>query len=193
MRFQKIVLVMTLSFSLASIGLAQTVVEAAQKEKERREAQKGPKGAVVTNADLANVKKKPALGSAKPEPFPAAPGEGPAGSDPAVAGDSRQPPPSPAQDKKAADLEKNAKTVYDERKAELETAWAKSRERVDLLNIKMLGLQQQWNGAVQPGMKDQIQKALSETALRLEEAKAEEKKAKDEFDKFYPPRGLPRI
>ncbi|MCX6563644.1 MAG: hypothetical protein NTU60_08575, partial [Candidatus Aminicenantes bacterium] len=69
---KKIVIFVFLPLFLASLGLAQSLVEAAKKEKERRENLKGRITSVVTNADLAKVKKKPAV----PMPSEVAPAEG---------------------------------------------------------------------------------------------------------------------
>ena len=50
----------------ASLVAAQSVAEAAKKEKERRENLKGKTTQVVTNADLAKTQKKPAVGTPTP-------------------------------------------------------------------------------------------------------------------------------
>lgn len=58
----------------AVLGEAQSLVEVAQKEKERRESLKGRRVLVVTNEDLANLKKLPAIVVTAPqEPAPVRP------------------------------------------------------------------------------------------------------------------------
>jgi hypothetical protein len=59
--------VVCLPFLLVSFLHAQSVVELAKKEKERRAALKGRSATVITSADIAKVKKRPAVVAIPPE------------------------------------------------------------------------------------------------------------------------------
>jgi seryl-tRNA synthetase len=71
-----------------------------------------------------------------------------------------------------------------ESKADLEAKWNRAKEWVELLNVKMLALQQQMAQAGNDPPKDQIQKDINDLTQRIQQAQADEKKAKDDLDKF---------
>jgi hypothetical protein len=188
-----VALALTMVLGLAAWAGAQSVAESSRQDKERRETliKGGP--VVVTNADLQKVKKKPAAANPGAAAPPAAgadiPAENPAQAD--LAGPEAKRPISKGQgapartaEIAASALEGNPRTVFDQRKAELTAAWATAKERIDLLNIKMLGLQQQMNAAVQPGVREQAQIALVETSKTLQDAQAAERKAREDLDRF---------
>jgi len=161
-----------LTLSLVQAAAAQSLTEAAKKEKERREALKGKTGVAVTNADLAGIKRKPAITSETPAEG-AKPAAAPAekSADAAVAGAA---PP--------ADLQAEARKKFEEKKTDLETRLAKAKEMVELLDLKMNALWQQFYSFNTMTPKDQVQKQISETHLKLQAAQAEQKKIKDELD-----------
>jgi hypothetical protein len=161
----------------SSLCLAQTLAEAAKKEKERREILKGQTSVAVTNADLAQVKKKPAVDTPKGEPPKE--GETPPGSAPAAA---LAPP--PALDLKVPTPGVESQAEYDAKKTELQSKLALAKERIDLLNLKIQALWQQYYQFNSMRPKDQIQKEIAETNLKLQAAAAEEKKTQDELAKF---------
>ncbi len=163
---------------LAALFLpGQTVAEAAKKEKERREALKGKTATVVTNADLVRTKKKPAVTlqtedekppeerlsgrTAFPQPLAAAPAE-------------RSP-----QEIRAERAER-----FEQGKLEIETRLKAAREMISLLKLKMAALQQQFYNFSNTTSRDQIQREISETYLKLQAASGEEARIKDELDKF---------
>jgi hypothetical protein len=154
----------------------QTVVEAAKKEKERREALKGKQGEVVTNADLVRTKKKPAViqpdsGGAPPAEKPNRPADAAASAPPAI-----QPVPT--------DLRAEQAKLFDEGKLEIENRLKAAQELIDLLKLKMTALQQQLYNFSNTTSRDQIQRDISETYQKLQAAVGEETKIKDELDKF---------
>ncbi|MGA2588029.1 MAG: hypothetical protein ABSF88_13530 [Candidatus Aminicenantales bacterium] len=163
--------------SLAAFLPAQSVSEAAKKEKERREALKGKPTVVVTNADLSKTMKKPAVAA-----NPARPAEGENAAAQDTAASAKEP--ATGKDTTAADLQAEARKKRDEKKAELEDAWNKAKDMVELLNLKMNALWLQFYSHNSMTSKDQIQKSISETYQKLQAAQAEEKKAKDELDKL---------
>lgn len=174
MRALKILSAAVLALFLAQFAPGQSLTEAAKKEKERRESLKGKAGVVVTNADLAGTKKKPAVALQTP-----AEGEKPAAI-PAV----KSVEPSSSEAAPPVDLQTEAKKKFDEKKSELEGRLSKAKEMVELLDLKMNALRQQFYSFNSMTSKDQIQKQISETYQKLQAAQTEEKKLKDELDKI---------
>jgi hypothetical protein len=169
----------TIFLFTTSFLAAQSVVEAAKKEKERREALKGKTVVAVTNADLAKTQKKPAVVTAPPPavedvqegvpPPEALPKEGAA---------------AVASEKPSANLQSEARKKYEEKRAELETKWKAAKELAELLDLKMNALWQQYYSFNTMVQKDQVQRTISETFQKYQTAKADEAKAKDELDRF---------
>jgi hypothetical protein len=180
---KKIVILVFLPLFLASFGLGQSLAEAAKKEKERRENLKGRITSVMTNADLAKVKKKPAV----PAPAETAPAEGQeAGqaapkNSPAGTG---QPRPAVPQNQMSQEPQTFTRTGSAENQAALEAKWNRAKEWVELLKVKMLALQQQMALAGNQPPKDQIQKEMNDLSQRIQQAQADEKKAKEDLDKI---------
>ena len=216
---KKIVVALFLFVLGVSFAGAQSLAELAKKEKERRAALKG-KQTVVTNADLGKLKKKPAMSESVPEkpaeeaeggeeaapggePAEAAavegeeaPGEGdiqPAGGETLPA--EVQPPPAeepPAEDA-GAEL---SKEEFDLRKSELEDAWNKAQELVELLTLKMNGLWQEFYSLDDMQHRERIQQQISETYEKLLRAQDDEIKVRKELDDFIahaPREGVPKI
>ena len=169
----KIIAAAVLAISLALPAPGQSLAEAAKKEKERRESLKGKASVVVTNADLAGTKKKPAIAV-----NPQTPAES---EKPAAAAKPGEP--SAGEAAPPADPQIEAGKKFDEKKSELEGRLSKAKELVELLNLKMSALQQQFYSFNSMTAKDQVQKQLSETLQKLKAAQAEEAKIKDELDK----------
>lgn len=171
---KKIICAFILPILLASTLAAQTLAEAAQKEKERRETLKGKAGVVVTNADLAKTRKKPSAS------FPAggAGAEGPAGTQAADAAGAAE------ANRVEADRQAEIRKRFDEKKAELEAKAAQSKERAELLNLKLKSLQQQFYTFANMQTKDVIQRQIAETYQMLQAAVAEQARAKAELDRF---------
>lgn len=159
---------------------AQDLVELAKKEKERRESLKGKKGAVITNADLGRVTKKPAFAlppppettaneAAEEEGEETAPPEG--GFPPETQTQEQQPTP-PAAQATEADLKA------------AEEKWNATKELVDLLSMKMNGLWQEFYSLDDMSVRDEIQKQISDTYQKLLKTQEEETKARLEMDKI---------
>lgn len=160
---------------LASFLYPQSLAEIAKKERERRAKLKARASVVVTNADLAKMKKKPALEvpPAPPEPIletaempeaqsaAADRGQEPAGT--AASSEENVPPP---------DLQA--------RQEKLE----KAREYVELLTLKMSALWQQFYGLVDVGAKEAVQKDIGETFIKLQKAQEDETQARLELERY---------
>ena len=176
MRAKKIFLFVFLPLLLGSLVYSQTLVEIASKERERRESLKGKKAKVITNAELAKMKKKPAL------EIPAA--ESPRAKEEAKAAES----PSPTQAKEPPPQPPSVEPVpADKSPATLRQAqqrWEKAKEYVDLLTLKMGVLWQEYNGLDATASKEPIQQAISETFIKLEQAQEEEGQARQELERL---------
>ncbi len=70
MSFKKIIVAISLPLFFTAVLSSQSLVDLAKKEKERREKLKNQEKTVVTNADLANLKKGPALTTSRPAASP---------------------------------------------------------------------------------------------------------------------------
>lgn len=171
---QRIIAAAVLLLILSPLAPAQSLTEAAKKEKERRESLKGTPSKVVTNADLAKTTKKPAVETVA-ETTPAE------GEKTDALG---APPPAQGTDKSFTELQAEALKKFAEKKAELESRWNRAQELVELLNLKMNALWQQFFTFNSMTSKDQIQKEISETFQRLQDAKGEEATAREELNKF---------
>jgi hypothetical protein len=158
-----------------SLVFSQTLAEIAQKERERRASLKGKKAVVVTNADLARMKKKPALEVPPPEVPPETAEPEAAESAPPTVPQAAVPPPA------AAPLPESAAqaTLQD-----LQARWEKAKEYVELLTLKMTALWQQFYALDNLTTRDALQLSISETFVKLEKAQEEEAKALQELEKF---------
>lgn len=172
---------------VASSSFPQTLAEIAKKERERRESLKGKKGIVVTNADLAKLKKKPALevppAIGEPEKMgpplatPAEPSaETPSETAPQAVEPKVETIPSGAPAQESALSEANLKSLQDR--------WEKAKEYVELLTLKMGALWQELANVEAPSAKEAVQLAIAETFLKLQSAQEEEEKARQELEKF---------
>jgi hypothetical protein len=163
---------------LVSLLFPQTLAEIAKKERERRAKLKGRTTVVVTNADLAKMKKKPALEipPAPPEPVPESAVE---------PGAPEAPPPAAAepQEPSTTTAPPPESGAPSDLKA-LQERWEKAKEYVDLLTLKMSALWQQFYGLVDPGAKEAVQQAIGETFIKLQNAQEEETRVRLELEKF---------
>ena len=180
MRARRISLLLILPLFLASLVFSQSLAEIAKQERERREALKGKKAVVVTNADLARMKKKPAL------EVPAAEGQ------PAEAGGAETPEPAPASQPAAETAqpgqglaaEEPESAPSQEKLRELQSRWEKAKEYVELLTLKMGALWQEYYGLESSTAKEAIQQSISETFLKLEKAQEDEILARRGLERF---------
>lgn len=178
MSFKKIIVGISLPLFLTSVLSSQSLVELAKKEKERREKLKNQEKTVVTNADLSNIKRGPALTTSRQ----AAPPEGSA-----MAGSSSE---KSAQDKaepsgakaRSSDARSPDRAEPQENTpGELEQKWKSAREQVGLLTTRMNGLWQEFYSMDDMSSRENIQRNISETSLRLQKAKEDEARARKEY------------
>jgi hypothetical protein len=161
---------------LSAFLLSQSLMDIAQKERERRASLRGKKVAVITNADLARLKKRPAL-----EIPPAPPA-------PTLEERAAAVPPSPAEQKPQETSPPTASAPAGDRKPatlqELQQRWDKAKEYVELLTLKMGALWQEFNGLRDAQSKEAVQQSIGETFAKLQTAQEEETKARLELEKF---------
>jgi len=178
MSFKKIIVGISLPLFLTSVLSSQNLVDLAKKEKERREKLKGQTKKVVTNADLSNIKRGPALTTSRQAGSPE--GSARAGSSSEMSSLDKAEPSgarSRASNAKGADRAEPQENAQDE----LEQKWKSSREQVGLLTTKMNGLWQEFYSMDDMGSREKIQRDISETSLRLQKAKEEEARARKEY------------
>jgi hypothetical protein len=183
----------------ASLG-AQSLAELSKMEKARRESLKGPKAAVIRNADLLRVQKTPAVEVAPPEAemTEALEGETAAGateaataSEPSGSGapSGRRITPRVGPDGPVITGEANRDQA--EGGGTLDAQLQAAKELVDLLTTKMNALRQQleYQDAMVPGYV--IQQQLDETNQRLLKAQAQQARIEDQISRKSAARKAP--
>lgn len=166
----------------SSLVFSQSLVELAKKEKERRAKLKKKSSVVVTNADLARLKKKPAVEITSPLPQEE------------IKSPAKRTSPSPqirvtdrtatTPKTKKVSLAKGEAVDQQETtgfSGSLEEQLKKAQELVGLLTLKMNALWQEFYSLDDMTPRDLIQKQISETYLQLQKAKAEEEKLKKQL------------
>jgi len=150
--------IITITFSLmllVSFLCSQSVVELAKKEKERRAKIKGKKAVVVTNTDLRNLKRGPAISIIEP-----------------------------AFDEDTLSLPtEEIEPVDTEEQTRLEANWNRANERASLLTLRMNELQQRFFSFENLYDRAEMQREIVETFQKLQEAKQNAETAKRELDK----------
>ncbi len=178
MSCKKIIVGICLPLFLTSVLSSQSLVELAKKEKERREKLKKQEKIVVTNADLSRIKRGPALTTSRQASSPE--GSAMAGSSSDMSAQDKAEPsganpksPDASSPDRAAPQENNT--------AELEQKWKRAREQVGLLTTSMNGLWQEFYSMDDMSSREDIQRNISDTSLRLQKAKEEEARARKEY------------
>jgi len=164
----------------------QDLVDAAKKEKERRDGQKNTKTVTITNATLSELKKAPSVPSIRSGGGPAA-GTAlnagatiPAGSIQTAA--MAPPLTGPEPESPGAMTKEQEKADYQDR-------YDKAKERLDLLGLKMLNLRQQLTTFNSMQTKDKVQMDFAETYQKFQQAQADAAKAKEDLDRVLGPGG----
>jgi hypothetical protein len=187
MRMTKLLAALVLPLFLASFLQSQSLAELAKKEKERRAAMKG-KGTVITSADIAKVKKRPAVESVAETA--AAGEEGLAAEAAAGAQQEGAPPVVEAQAAEGAaaaepspdDQAAQAKKDTEKKLAELADLAKEKAELVELLNLKMNALYQEFYGLENLKSRELIQIQISDTYDKLLKAETDSAKAQKDLE-----------
>jgi len=192
--------VFVLPLLLVSFLQSQSLAELAKKEKERRAALKGKPATVITTADLAKVKKRPAVEigtqeqaaeTVAAEEVAAPPGAGQeavaaeAAADPAVAdSEATAPPAKPIETlpdlQNAPPAAKDIQAKIDE----LTKAATEKQELVELLNLKMNSLYQEFYNMEIVKSRETLQLQISDTYDKLLKAQLDATKAVKELDDY---------
>ncbi|MBE3130059.1 MAG: hypothetical protein IMZ54_04975 [Acidobacteria bacterium] len=183
---KKILVYLFLPLLLASFLHSQSLADLAKKEKVRRAALKGKGAAVTTSADLAKVKRKPAVESAGQEQTAeeavAQVGQGetpPAAGQPAAA----------VAEKLAAETPPGETPAMSEKEflakqAELGEASKQKQEMVELLALKLNSLYQEFYGLDNMKSREILQSQISDTYDKLLKAEVEANKANKDLEDF---------
>ena len=182
---------------LVSFLQSQSLADLAKKEKARRASLKGKSATVVTTADLAKVKKRPAVESTTQEQ--AAEGTGEATQAAGTQGQAQEgvtPPATQATEAAAAQVEKpaeetppgtapamSAQDIQKKQKELAEIAQQKA-EMVDLLTTKMNALYQEFYGLDNLKSREMVQIQISDTYDKLLKAETDSAQAKKDFEDF---------
>ncbi len=148
----------TITFSLMlflNFLCSQSVVELAKKEKDRRAKFQGKKAVVVTNNDLRNLKRGPAVSIIEP-----------------------------AFDEASLSLpvEEIEQEDTDEQ-TRLEANWNRTNEHASLLTLRVRELQQRFFSFENQYDRAEMQREIVQTLQKLQEAKQNAETAKRELDK----------
>jgi hypothetical protein len=176
------ILAVAVSASLAvSLCFSQDLVEAAKKEKERRDALKEKKVVSVTNLDLTGLRKRASVARLNPEG--PAPLETESGGSKGALKVTMQNPPGAAVPT-GPEPESPSVSRRDEQRAEIQALYDRAKERVDLLTLKILSLRQQLTTFNSMQSKEAVQKEFAETYQKLQDAQVEAAKAKEDLDRL---------
>lgn len=192
---KKILASLFLPLLLASFLQSQSLVDLAKKEKERRAALKGKGAPVTTSADLAKVKRRPAVESAGREQAGQADVKAQQGETPPAAG--RQ---AAAGEAKAAETAAEAEKPAEEtppgqapamsekefqaKLTELADASKEKQEMIDLLTLKLNSLYQEFYGLDNMKSREILQVQISDTYDKLLKAEADANKARKDLEDF---------
>jgi hypothetical protein len=186
--------VIVLPLLLVSFIQAQSLADLAKKEKERRAALKG-RAITVTTADIAKVKKRPAVETVGQEQgtgeeqaaqageagaqvlaegaLPVEAGTAGAGAEAALA-----PAEKPAERPAMSDKDVQART------ADLTKTVLDKQERVDLLTLKMNTLYQEFYSLDNLKSREMLQAQISDTYDKLLQAESDARKAEKDLEDF---------
>jgi hypothetical protein len=171
-----------LSLLVVSFLSAQSVTDLSKKEKARRAGVKNKPAAVITNADLAKLKKKPAVEVAEPEK---AEGETiPPSTREGTAPPQAAPEQKPVEQTLPADQSAMAEKDFKARLSELATKAQDAQEMIDLLTLKMNSLWQEFYNLGDVKARDFTQFQISETYDKLTKAEADAARATKDLDDF---------
>ncbi|MCX6571611.1 MAG: hypothetical protein NT006_09400 [Candidatus Aminicenantes bacterium] len=185
---KKILVSLFLPLLLASFLQSQSLADLAKKEKVRRAALKGKGATVTTSADLAKVKRRPAVESAVQEQMAQAgqaavkaqPGAKPsAAGQPAVATAEKT-----AEETPPGETPAMSEKEFLAKQAELGEASKQKQEMVDLLTLKLNSLYQEFYGLDSMKSREILQIQISDTYDKLLKAEAEANKANKDLEDF---------
>ncbi|MGB9836359.1 MAG: hypothetical protein ACPLRX_06440 [Candidatus Saccharicenans sp.] len=171
------------------IAQEQNLAELARKERERRQNLKSEKVKLITNKDLENLKKTPAL-IMKEQEVQTSSDNAPEGAAQSSSAPSvvhrvtvESPAGAPASSSSGVSAGQPGSSTSDQGSSTLETAWKKAQEYVELLTLKMNALWQEFYSLDDMTSRDHIQRQISETYEKLIKAQEEEARLRAEYEK----------
>lgn len=182
---------------LVSFLQSQSLADLAKKEKARRAALKGKTATVITTADVAKVKKRPAVESTNQEKTVEETAEAAQGAE--IQGQAQEgvTPPTTAEQGQAAEAQavKPAETPpaeapalsdkdYRAKQAELAKAVDDKQELIDLLTLKMNSLYQEFYTLDNVKSRELLQAQISDTYDKILKADIEAKQAVKDLQDF---------
>jgi hypothetical protein len=193
---KKFLVSLFLPLLLVSFLQSQSLAELAKKEKERRAALKGKGATVTTSADLAKVKRKPAVESARQEQTAeesaAQAGQAdvktrqgetpPVAGQPAVAAAAGAE--KPAEETPPGETPAMSEKEFQAKQAELVEASKQKQEMIDLLTLKLNSLYQEFYGLDNMKSREIIQAQISDTYDKLLKAETDANKATKDLEDF---------
>lgn len=182
---KKLLISLFIPLLLASFLQSQSLSELAKKEKERRAALKGKKTVVITDADLAKVKRRPAVESAEQGQTveEAAAQEGQAD----VKAQQGETPPAaekPAEQTPPGETPAMSEKEFQAKQAEFVEVCEQKQEMIDLLTLKLNSLYQEFYGLDNMKSREIIQLQISDTYDKLLKAETDAKKANKDLEDF---------
>jgi hypothetical protein len=187
MRMTRWLAVVILPLLFVSFLHSQSLADLAKKEKERRAALKGKSATVITTADLAKVKKRPAVQTTtQEEVVEEATAEAGAaeGGQEAAAPETAAPPAKPIETlpdlQNPAPSPKDVQTKIDE----LTKVANEKAELVDLLNLKMNTLYQEYYNLESAKSRETLQLQISDTYDKMLKAQLEATKAAKDLEDY---------
>jgi len=162
MGLKKLITTCLIPLFFVTLLSSQSLVELAKKEKERRAKLKGKTSILVTNADLKELKKKAAVSVPESQ----------------LEAIRRRAAQSPVRSEPSGDIDRQSP----ENLEELEAKWKKADEYVELLTLKINGLQQKFYTFRDWTLRDSIQREIRDTYQKLQTAQQDAAKAKEEYD-----------
>jgi hypothetical protein len=183
---------------LVSFLHAQSVVELAKKEKERRAALKGKAAAVITSADIAKVKKRPAVEIVPPEQTAEEAAVEAGGDEAQAQAQEGATPPAGAQGAGTAEarVENPVETLPDlqnpapsakevqAKLAELTKAAQDKQDLTDLLTLKLNSLYQEFYTLDNLKSRELLQAQISDTYDKLLQAQLDATNASKELESY---------
>jgi hypothetical protein len=186
---KKLLASLFLPLLLASFLQSQSLAELAKKEKERRAALKG-KATTVTTADIAKVKKRPAVESTEAQAAVEGEAEAQVQQEGALPVAGQQAAEQPAQAVKPAEepppAEAAVPSAQDIQKKQNELAEIAQQkvEMVELLTLKLNSLYQEFHGLDNLKSRELVQIQISDTYDKLLKAETESAKAKKDLEDY---------
>jgi hypothetical protein len=159
------------SLALASLLCSQSLVELAKKEKARRAKLSKQKTVVITNTNISQYRKNPAVTTTSGT---AAQSQ----SQPRVETEAK----APARREGGEPAVKTATAVRKENPVEMQKNLDKAQEYVELLTLKMNALWQEFYSMDDMTSRDSIQQRLDSTYKQLQKAQADEEALRKKAD-----------